>query len=192
MTQPKKPASKPAASSPRTAADGRREDQLPAALASLRDVLSKGFVITGERLQETIDETVKRGRMTREDAEELAGNLVDIGRRQTRDALADVESRIGRSAKETRRVTRSGARSVGSAARRAPGTDRALRAVDRARRAAGRGQSFPIIGYEDLTAAQVRERLADLSEAQLRKVLDHERRTANRKSVLTAIEKRLP
>ncbi len=187
----RKPPVSAAASPPRTAADERREDQLMAAIASLREVLSKGVVITGERLQETIDETVKRGRMTRQDAEELAGNLVEIGRRQTQDALAEVESLIGRSAKETKRVTRSRAKSVGAAARRAPGTDRALRTVDRVRRAAGLGQSFPIIGYEDLTTAQVKERLADLNEAQLRKVRDHERRNANRKSVLTAIEKRL-
>ncbi|MGH2918857.1 MAG: hypothetical protein ACRDLS_09725, partial [Solirubrobacteraceae bacterium] len=71
------------------------------------------------------------------------------------------------------------------------GTDRALRTVDRARRAARLGSSFPVIGYEDLTAAQVRQRLAGLSPAELRKVRDHERRNANRKSVLGAIEKRL-
>lgn len=188
----KKPPPKPPANPPRTAADERREDQLLAALASLRDLLSKGVVITSERLQETIDETVRRGRMTRQDAEELAGNLVDIGRRQTQDALADVERLVGRSAKETRRVTRSRARSVGAAARRAPGTDRALRTVDRVRRAAGLGQSFPIIGYEDLTTAQVKERLGDLDDGELRKVRYHERRNANRKSVLATIEKRLP
>ena len=191
----KKPAASAAATaatSPRTAADERREDQLMAAIASLRDVLSKGVVITGERLQETLDETVKRGRMTRQDAEELVGNLVEIGRRQTQDALAEVEGLIGRSAMQTRRVTRSRAKSVGSVARRAPGTDRALRTVDRVRRAAGLGQSFPITGYEDLTTAQVKERLGDLNDAELRKVRDHERRNANRKSVLTAIEKRLP
>jgi polyhydroxyalkanoate synthesis regulator phasin len=188
----KKPAAKaPAGPPPGASADERREDQLLAAIASLRDVLSKGVVITGERLQETIDETVRRGRMTRQDAEELVGNLVEIGRRQTQDTLAEVESLIGRSAKETRRMTRSRAKSVGAAARRAPGTDRALRTVDRVRRAAGLGQSFPIIGYEDLTTAQVKERLTDLSDAELRKVRDHERRNANRKSVLAAIEKRL-
>ncbi len=185
----KAPAAAP--QTPRTAADERREDQLTAALASLRDLLSKGVVITGEKLQEAIDETVKRGRMTRQDAEELAGNLVEIGRRQTQDALAEVESLIGRSAKQTRRVTRSRVKSVGNAARRAPGSDRALRTVDRVRRAAGLGQSFPIIGYEDLTTAQVKERLADLDDADLRKVRDHEKRNANRKSVLAAIEKRL-
>jgi polyhydroxyalkanoate synthesis regulator phasin len=180
-----------ASAGPRPAADGRREDQLAAALASLRELLSKGVVITGERLQETVDEAVKRGRMTRQDAEELVGNLVEIGRRQTQDALAEVERLIGRSAKQTRRVTRSRVKSAGTAARRAPGTDRALRTVDRVRRAAGLGQSFPIVGYEDLTTAQVKERLADLDAGELRRVRDHEQRNANRKSVLVAIEKRL-
>jgi len=69
--------------------------------------------------------------------------------------------------------------------------DRILREVDRARRAAGLGSSFPIAGYDDLTAAQVAERLDGLSTADLRQVREHERRNANRKSVLTAIERKL-
>jgi hypothetical protein len=69
--------------------------------------------------------------------------------------------------------------------------DRLLREVDRARRAAGLGAGFPIDGYDDLTAAQVVERLDGLSTAQLREVRDHERRNANRKSVLAAVERKL-
>jgi len=69
--------------------------------------------------------------------------------------------------------------------------DRILREVDRARRAAGLGSSFPIAGYDDLTAAQVAERLDGLSTADLRQVREHERRNANRKSVLTAIQRKL-
>jgi hypothetical protein len=69
--------------------------------------------------------------------------------------------------------------------------DRILREVDRARRAAGLGSSFPIDGYDDMTAAQVTDRLDGLSTAQLRQVREHERRNANRKSVLTAIERKL-
>ena len=42
-----------------------------------------------------------------------------------------------------------------------------------------------------MTAAQVTERLADLPAAELRQVRDHERRNANRKSVLAAIERKL-
>nr|MBA3328266.1 hypothetical protein [Solirubrobacterales bacterium] len=83
------------------------------------------------------------------------------------------------------------ARSVTSAARRAPGTDRALQQVDKARRAAGVGSPFPVIGYDDLTAAQIADRLDDLKPAELRKVRDHERRNANRKSVLGSIERKL-
>jgi hypothetical protein len=66
-----------------------------------------------------------------------------------------------------------------------------MRTVDRVRRAAGLGHPLPIAGYEDLTTAQVKERLMGLDESELREVRDHERRNANRKSVLTAIEKRL-
>ena len=69
--------------------------------------------------------------------------------------------------------------------------ERVLREVDRARRVAGVGPSFPILGYDDLTAAQVNERLGDLGPAELRKVRDYEKRNANRKSVLAAVEKKL-
>ncbi len=167
------------------------DDAVHAAIAMLRDLLSRGVVISSDRLQETVDEAVRRGRMTRDDAEDLVANLVQIGRRQTQDTLAELESLVGRSATQTRRMARSRVRSVASAARQAPGTDRALRAVDRARRAAGLGSQFPISGYDDLTAAQVKERLGELSAAELRKVRDHERRNANRKSILAAVEKLL-
>jgi polyhydroxyalkanoate synthesis regulator phasin len=180
-----------AASAREARAQQHREDQLRAAAASLRDLLSKGVVITADRLQDTVDEAVRLGRMTREDAEELVRNLVDIGRRQTQDTLAEVESLLGTSAKETRRQVRARLKSVGAAARHAPGGDRALRTVDRVRRAAGLGSSLPIAGYDDLTTAQVKERLLGLDAAELRKVRDHERRNANRKSVLAAIDKRL-
>jgi len=65
------------------------------------------------------------------------------------------------------------------------------REIDRARRAAGIPPSFPIFGYDDLTAAQVQARLGELNPPELRKVRDYERRNANRKSVLAAIEQKL-
>jgi len=61
-----------------------------------------------------------------------------------------------------------------------------------ARRVTGIGPPFPITGYEDLTAAQITEQLDGLSLAQLRQVRDHERRNANRKTVLAAIDRKLP
>ena len=64
--------------------------------------------------------------------------------------------------------------------------------ADRARRTAGIGPSFPILGYDDLTAGQVQTRLDGLTPAELRKVRDYEKRNANRKSVLNVIETKLP
>jgi hypothetical protein len=58
-------------------------------------------------------------------------------------------------------------------------------------RAAGLAPAFPIPGYDDLTAAQVTQRLDALSRADLVAVRDYERRNANRKSVLAAVERRL-
>ena len=75
--------------------------------------------------------------------------------------------------------------------RAARAADPALARADRVRRAAGVGGSFPITGYQDLTAGQVRGRLTNLTAAELRKVRDFERRNANRKTVLNSIEDKL-
>jgi polyhydroxyalkanoate synthesis regulator phasin len=124
----------------------------------------EALLLTRDRIQEVLDDAVARGRMTRDDASELLAELVRRGRRST-DELVD------------------------SLASLPP--DRVMREVDRARRAAGLGSSFPITGYDELTAAKVVDRLEGLSAAELRAVRDHERRNANRKSVLNAIERRL-
>ena len=104
------------------------------------------LILTRERIQEVLDDAVERGRMTRDDATELLGELV----------------------------------------RRGTG------GIAAARRATGLGPAFPIEDYEELTVAEVAERLDGLSVAQLRQVRDHERRNANRKTVLAAIERKLP
>jgi polyhydroxyalkanoate synthesis regulator phasin len=179
---------KPAAAAGRRPAAGRKPAaQAPAAggdeivrqnLLAVRALLTDGVVLTAQRIQEALDDAVTRGRMTRRDAEDLAKGLLDAGRRQTQDLLADVEQLLGRSRTEVvSRASQSG--------------DRVLREVDRVRRGAGVGPSFPILNYGDLTAAQIVARLPDLKPAELRKVRDHERRGASRKSVLGAIDKRL-
>src|SRR4051794_21888665 len=169
MPQPKKKA--PARKAAKPAAAARSEASLRESLAELRTTLTRGVVLTRERINETLEDAVRRGRLTRDDAEELAASLVGIGRRQAQDLLADIETLMGSGRKRT-----------------AERTDAIVRQVDRARRAAGLGPTFPILGYDDLTAAQIGERLTDLSAAELRKVRDHERRNANRKSVLTALD----
>ena len=182
MPQAKKPGSAKKRSVPAKKTRTRRaakpvtsgaDASLRESLTGLRETLGRGIILTRERINETLDDAVRRGRMTREDAEELGASLVGIGRRQAQDLLADVEAVLG----------------LGR--RRPAGTDVLVRQVDKARRAAGLGPSFPILGYEELTAAQVTERLSDLSASELRKVRDHERRNANRKSVLAAVDRAL-
>jgi hypothetical protein len=141
-----------------------------ARLSSLRDALTKGVMLTGDRIQEVVDDAVSRGRMTRTDAEDLVQRLISLGRQQTEDVIGDIEQLLGRGA--------------------STGGDRVLRHVDKARRAVGIG-TFPILGYDDLSASQIGDRLSDLTPAQLRKVRDHEKRNANRKSVLASIERKL-
>jgi polyhydroxyalkanoate synthesis regulator phasin len=140
-------------------------------------------VLTRDRIQEVLDDAAARGRVTRSDANELATELVNRGRQQTEQLLSDVERLLGM-----------GRQQIGSAtmrARRSESLDLLLRSADKARRSVGAGQSLPILGYDELTAAQVQARLDGLSPAELRKVRDYERRHANRKSVLAAIDKHL-
>lgn len=140
-------------------------------------------VLTHERIQEIVDEAASRGRITRSDANELAAELVSRGRQQTEQLMSDVERLLGR-----------GRQQIGSAtlrARRTESLDLLLRSADRARRSVGAGSSFPILGYDELTAAQVQVRLDGLGPAELRRVRDYERRHANRKSVLAAVDRSL-
>jgi polyhydroxyalkanoate synthesis regulator phasin len=137
-------------------------------------------LLTRERIQETLDDAAERGRLTRSDANELVGELVQRGRQQTEELLADLERVLGRGRQQLDAATRR--------ARRSEPLDRIVRGADRARRTVGVGPSFPIAGYDDLTASQVQARLETLDPGELRKVLEYERRHANRKSVLAAIE----
>jgi hypothetical protein len=155
---------------PKTPPKAAAQQDPRASLNAVRDALTKGVMLTGDRIQEVVDDAVKRGRMTRSDAEDLVQRLISLGRQQTEDLIGDIEQLLGKGA--------------------ATGGDKVLRHVDRARRAVGIG-TFPILGYDDLTAGQVNDRLAHLTPAQLRKVRDHEKRKANRKSVLQSIERKL-
>ena len=109
------------------------------------------MVITRERLQDTLDDAVRRGRMTRDDATDLLAEIV-------RRAISAPTDRVKR---EVRRVT-------------------------------GALDGFPIDEYDELTAAQIISRLGDLPAEELRRVRDYERRNANRKTVLAALDAKLP
>jgi polyhydroxyalkanoate synthesis regulator phasin len=161
-----------------------------AGVISIAEQLVKGTVtpkdvvmLTRERIQETLDDAASRGRVTRKDANELVAELVRRGRSGGDDVVSEIEGLLGK-----------GREQIHSATKRATSSepvDRIVRGADRARRAAGVGSSFPISGYAELNVSQVQARLKELSKPELRKVLTYERKHANRKSVVGAIEKSL-
>lgn len=164
MPQPKKSSGRDSAASP-------PEDDDRSALDTIRELLTRSLMLPSDRVRDTVDDAVRRGRITRDDAEELVDRLVLLGRQQTDDAIARLEGLV-----------------------KPPGTDRVLREVERARRVAGLGATDGVGGiprYDELTAAQIVSRLSDLADADLRRVAEYEKRNANRKSVLSAVEKKL-
>ena len=207
----KKGASKKKKAGKKAASSSRRTQEFSGkSVAEFRQALSSNLIkpldlvmISRERIEDVMDQVVRRGRMTRDDAAELGQALVTVGRQQTDDVMKDLEQLLGRS--RTRLESRTGnvrsrsveaargaRKQVGSAAGRAKkAADPLLARADRARRAAGVGPSFPITGYDDLTSAQIQTRLTKLTPAELRKVRDYERRRGNRKSVLEAVEGQL-
>jgi polyhydroxyalkanoate synthesis regulator phasin len=149
-------------------------------------------MITRDRIEEVVNEAVERGRVTAEDAQSIVQGLVQRGREQTDSVMGDLEGLLQAgptAAKRARKQVSEAARGATKRAREQ--ADPVLAQADRARRAAGVGPSFPILGYDDLTAAQVQSRLDGLSPAELRKVRDYEKRNANRKSVLDAVQSKL-
>ena len=175
----------------------RAQDFSGKSVADFRDALTERLVeplnlvmLTRDRIEETVEEAVTRGSMTRDAAQDLITGLLERGRRQTTDVLSDLEQLLGRSRGSD--VAARARKQVGEATARArEAGDQVLAQADRARRVAGVGPSFPIIGYDDLTVGQVQTRIDSLTPAELRKVRDYERRNANRKSVLAAVESKL-
>ena len=141
-------------------------------------------MLTRERIQETLDDAAARGRVTRKDANDLVAELVRRGRDETRRAArrAGGADRARAAASWSRRGARRAAQNPSTASSAAP-TARGA--------AVGVGPSFPILGYDELNATQVQSRIKELSRPERRKVLNYERKHANRKSVVGALEKSL-
>ncbi len=180
------------------ASAGRSDKSVQAfrdALERSRSALESNVTMPRERVQEVVDDAVKRGRMTRTDANELVSNLVSRSRKATDDLMRDLEKLLEQARKEvekrsatTRKQATRAAERVGRAARDA--ADRPLAEADKLRRRSG-APGPAISGYEQLTAAQVKTRLKDLKPAELRKVRTQEKRGKARKSVLDSIDKQL-
>jgi polyhydroxyalkanoate synthesis regulator phasin len=176
----KKASTKPAQSS-------RGEQSVQA----FRDALEKTVTISRDRLQEVIDDAVRRGRMTRGDADEMLGRLVTRGRDQADDLVGQLE-RLLSQVREAPGRARQGVESRAQKARKraVKAADKPLAGADKVRRAA-RVPGFPITAYDDLSVRQIDGRLEGLSKPQLRKVRDYERSNKSRKGVLRAVDRKL-
>ena len=140
-------------------------------VAAARDRLVRGMLsplnvvlLTRKHIEEVVEDAVVRGRMTRSDAQEMIQSLLSRGARATDDLLGDIERMLGTSDDSIEPEVSNGA---------------------------GTPADLPIAGYDELSAAQVQERLDGLTLAQLRRLRDYEQRHANRKTVLDRIDRRL-
>ena len=163
---------------------------LDKSVESFRESLESTF--SRERFQDIADDLVKRGRMTRADAEQMVSDLVSRSRKQTDSLVKELDRLLKQARKEARRQSAPVRKQAGRAARQArDAVDPALAQADRLRRRAGVPAPFPITAYDQLTAAQIKSRLGDLTPAELRKVRDYEKANDKRKGVISAVERKL-
>jgi hypothetical protein len=64
---------------------------LDKSIAQFRDSLEHSVTLSRDRIQEVVDDAVKRGRMTHGDAEKMIGELLKRGRKQTDALLSELE-----------------------------------------------------------------------------------------------------
>jgi polyhydroxyalkanoate synthesis regulator phasin len=169
---------------------------LDKSIENFRSSLERSLTLSRDRLQEVVDDAVKRGRLQRRDAEKMVSDLVSRGRRQTSSMLQDLERVAAQARKELQGRSGPARRQASQTARRASrvardAADRPLAEADRLRRRTGLPRRFPITAYDRLTAPQVKSRLSDLSAADLRKVREYEKRNQNRKGVVKEIDRKL-
>ncbi len=169
---------------------------LDKSIDNFRSSLERSLTLSRDRLQETVDDAVRRGRMQRRDAEKLVSDLVTRSRGQTTTMLRDLEKMADQARKElggrSAPARRQASNAAGRAARAArDAADRPLAEADRIRRRSPLPSRFPITAYDQLTAAQIKSRLSDLGKAELRKVRTYENRNQQRKGVLSDIDRRL-
>jgi polyhydroxyalkanoate synthesis regulator phasin len=173
--------------SPGTEESSRAEQSVQA----FREALEKSITISRERLQEVVDDAVRRGRMTRGDAEEMIGRLVTRGRDQAEDLVSQLEGILSEAREAPGRAKQRVGEGAEQARKRAvAAVDKPLAGADRVRRTA-RVPGFPITAYDQLSIRQIDRRLQELSRAELRRVRDYERGNKSRKSLLRSLDRKL-
>jgi polyhydroxyalkanoate synthesis regulator phasin len=171
---------------PRQAALPKGAEAVGRPVAAIRDMVLRSVLapvnavlLTRRHIEEVTEDAVRRGRMTRDDAQQIIQSLLQRGTRQTEEFLTDLERLLGRG------------RDIEEAAARRPSAGSTQRGEARRSRPRRPASTPPIPRYDQLSAAEVQERLDGLTAAELRRLRDYERRHANRKTVLDQVERKL-
>jgi hypothetical protein len=97
---PKKSAAKPKADAKASAKGAPKKGSsrptvgFDKSIAQFRDSLEHSVTLSRDRIQEVVDDAVKRGRMTHGDAEKMIGELLKRGRKQTDALLSELEKLV--------------------------------------------------------------------------------------------------
>jgi polyhydroxyalkanoate synthesis regulator phasin len=89
-----KAAKKSTATKAKAASSKSKSVGLDKSISQLRDSLEHSVTLSRERIQEVVDDAVKRGRMTHGDAEKMIGELLKRGRKQTDALVAELEKLV--------------------------------------------------------------------------------------------------
>jgi hypothetical protein len=154
-----------------------------------------------ERVLENLREQAESGRVTSEQLVEQSRRQQEASRELAQesvnayiDFLDTAFSRYQASTQQAAERAQEGARAVSETAAGVVGTATGVvgTAAGATRNVAesAAGQA-PIVGYDEMNVGEINQRLDGLSEAELVRVRDYERRNKNRETLLAQIERRL-
>jgi polyhydroxyalkanoate synthesis regulator phasin len=160
-------------------ASGTARDRRATRAGDVRQEQSAGKVAAArDRIMRSVLAPLNAVLLTRRHIEEVLDDAVSRGRMTRSDAQEMAQNLLSRSARATDDFLSDVERMLG-------GRGDVLQDVPVNER------GLPISGYDDLSAAQVQERLDGLTPAELRRLRDYEQRHANRKTVLDRIDRKL-
>jgi polyhydroxyalkanoate synthesis regulator phasin len=96
---PKKSTAKKAAPKKRKASS-KPTSGLDKSVAQFRESLEQSVTLSRERIQDVVDDAVRRGRITRGDAEKMLSDLVKRGRKHTDALLKELERLVKQARRE--------------------------------------------------------------------------------------------
>jgi hypothetical protein len=158
------------------------------------EVMVSELLDKGRRQRDSLlDELERLGKQLGKQSEALARQAREV----TEKPLAKAERKLRRTAgSKSKKATAPAKQAKATAPAKAAPAKKAPAKAAPAKKAAAKAAPakstrFPIAGYDDLNATEIRKRLADLTPKQLEAVREREAAGAARKTVLSAIDKKL-